>query len=470
MISSNSKTPVRNAFDPNSTAHRNSRAPISSASRVAPLLCLHPQLSSVFQSSSNSSFRPRGTGSRERWNRSPHAGNVGANASLPGSSSTPIRIPDPTRFSGLAAAETEDIEEAASDGGNDGGGGVMRISNDDGPQDFDDADWPAAGGDHSNVGSWQQQHQARDMDTRRPDWHVGSDGRPTAPEQPRYFSADEGPHNRRARGSPDDSSRDMGNMKTRDGSGTMNAVISGDVYRGERSERMEIVGDDLQSKAAGENRDRTTIQLGQQPSGGIGRLQAQQQLQEGRDEQQALRAADQAHPAKAPIAPPVPDTASPGQKQQQHDPQKSHARPLSPPPRTPVRPRSFSSSGFSRGPPHTATSTPAASGGSMKGKGSWRPSFGSGDSGGGDGGMPAPWGAAAAFSTPSRSGAASSEATQSMGSWFGTTGSASARRRKGGGAGSGPMGKLLQKVRRVGFVTFARIRVPDEIFPRNGSW
>lgn len=113
-------------------------------------------------------------------------------------------------------------------------------------------------------------------------------------------------------------------------------------------------------------------------------------------------------------------------------------------PQTPLRPGTFCSSmaryepPSAQGDPIVSAVIPSASVG--KAKGHWRPSFG-----GGEGcaskspGMSAHW---MTFSTPMRMGAlgASVPAGSAMAL------SMSARRRKGGGAGSGALGKLLQKV------------------------
>ncbi|CAN0132391.1 unnamed protein product, partial [Hapterophycus canaliculatus] len=82
----------------------------------------------------------------------------------------------------------------------------------------------------------------------------------------------------------------------------------------------------------------------------------------------------------------------------------------------------------------------------------WRPSFGSGRGGGQSptGAMHAPW---AAFSTPSRDrdwdrdGGGPSVPPSASSAMGGSLGSASARRRRGSGAGNGPLGRLLQQVR-----------------------
>lgn len=114
-----------------------------------------------------------------------------------------------------------------------------------------------------------------------------------------------------------------------------------------------------------------------------------------------------------------------------------------PPPHTPVRPRTFSASTFSRGPPSSAVATSG-------GRGKWRPSFGGGGGGGSGadgtvtgrspGAMHAPW---AAFSTPLRTGGVGEMPPSGAGL---TMGSTSMRRRRGGGAGTGPLGRLLQQV------------------------
>ena len=136
------------------------------------------------------------------------------------------------------------------------------------------------------------------------------------------------------------------------------------------------------------------------------------------------------------------------QQQQQHQQQKRTQQPESedpgPPPRTPVRPRTISSSSFERQTPHA----PSATSSSAR-PGDWRPSFGSGGEGKvgrSPGTMQAPW---AAFSTPLRDGGAGWVPP----SGSSATGSASVRRKRGGGAGNGPLGRLLQQVRlRVGSV------------------
>eukprot|EP00904_Undaria_pinnatifida_P000872 jgi/Undpi1/10786/HiC_scaffold_29.g13234.m1 len=130
------------------------------------------------------------------------------------------------------------------------------------------------------------------------------------------------------------------------------------------------------------------------------------------------------------------------QQQQQHQQQKRAQQPESedpgPPPRTPVRPRTISSSSFERQTPHA----PSATSSSAR-PGDWRPSFGSGGEGKvgrSPGTMQAPW---AAFSTPLRDGGAGWVPP----SGSSATGSASVRRKRGGGAGNGPLGRLLQQVR-----------------------
>lgn len=133
----------------------------------------------------------------------------------------------------------------------------------------------------------------------------------------------------------------------------------------------------------------------------------------------------------------------PQQGKQPLPPQEEPNKDPSPPPRTPVRPprAMFSASSFGRGvgaPSSSSTAAASATGGK------WRPSFGGG--GGGRqspaGAMHAPW---AAFSTPSRD-RDGAVMTPSGSTGAGTMGSASARRRRGGGAGNGPLGRLLQQV------------------------
>ena len=124
-------------------------------------------------------------------------------------------------------------------------------------------------------------------------------------------------------------------------------------------------------------------------------------------------------------------------QQQQQQQQQGAFKDPSPPPRTPVssRPRgsTFTPSSFKRGPSFSAS----ASGG--HGQGKWRPSFG----GGGDdnaarspGSMHAP---GAVFCTPARF------SGEAPGSWSGSA--SGSTRRRGGGAGNGYLGKLLQQVR-----------------------
>lgn len=129
---------------------------------------------------------------------------------------------------------------------------------------------------------------------------------------------------------------------------------------------------------------------------------------------------------------------------QQHQGQGDATDDQIPPPRTPVRPQTvFSATSLGRGlsfvsSASAAASTPARTG---KGKGKWRPSFGSGSVGGAKAGrspgmMQKPW---AVFSTPLRGGGA--DDLPVLGSM--TT---SAKRKRGGGAGNGPLGRLLQQV------------------------
>eukprot|EP00752_Nemacystus_decipiens_P005489 g4969.t1 len=136
----------------------------------------------------------------------------------------------------------------------------------------------------------------------------------------------------------------------------------------------------------------------------------------------------------------------PRQRQQQYPPQNEPSKERSPPPRTPVRPprASFSASSLGRGGGGASSSTAAAASATAGGK--WRPSFGSS----GGGGRSSPAGAMhaprTAFSTPSRDqDGAVMPLSGSMGA--GTMGSASSRRRRGSGAGNGPLGRLLQQVR-----------------------
>lgn len=140
------------------------------------------------------------------------------------------------------------------------------------------------------------------------------------------------------------------------------------------------------------------------------------------------------------------------QQPKQGQPQNEQSKEPSPPPRTPVRPPGtmFSASSFGRGRPPCSSSSAAAAAAAAAASstgGKWRPSFGSGGGGRGGGQSPAgamhaPW---AAFSTPSRDrDGAAMPPSGSMGT--GTIGSASARRRRGSGAGNGPLGRLLQQV------------------------
>ena len=131
------------------------------------------------------------------------------------------------------------------------------------------------------------------------------------------------------------------------------------------------------------------------------------------------------------------------QHQQQRRGQQNESNdPTGPPPRTPVRPpRAASTSTFGRQTPH-APSAPAAAASSLARHGEWRPSFGSGGEGKvgrSPGTMQAPW---AAFSTPLREGGPGWVPP----SGSSATGSASVRRKRGGGAGNGPLGRLLQQV------------------------
>lgn len=149
----------------------------------------------------------------------------------------------------------------------------------------------------------------------------------------------------------------------------------------------------------------------------------------------------------------APETPRNERKGQQPPPQQQHQQqrrgqqnesddPTGPPPRTPVRPpRAASTSAFGRQTPH-APSAPAAAALSLARHGQWRPSFGSGGEGKvgrSPGNMQAPW---AAFSTPLREGGPGWVPP----SGCSATGSASVRRKRGGGAGNGPLGRLLQQV------------------------
>lgn len=122
------------------------------------------------------------------------------------------------------------------------------------------------------------------------------------------------------------------------------------------------------------------------------------------------------------------------QLQQPQDGAHNESNPLL---RTPVRRRPSG-----RGPPSSASTADVPSSGDH---GKWRPSFGSaGDRGApwtgtgrSPGTMNAPW---AAFSTPLKG------VMPQSGSGVGS--SVSTRRKRGGGAGNGPLGKLLQQVPR----------------------
>lgn len=353
---------------------------------------------------------------------------------------------------GGVAAESEEVEEVASDDDEDVGrfGGIDR----EGPQNdvtncltdtaSGQSDWSSAGNDHFNRKHQQRHTQRHRVEVEHRGQQIGSDARLVVQDR-EVGSSQEGSGQHGHIRNPLCSSQGMGRLPERDERSPTGTALDEDYPRGERG-RVESGEGTPESRVARDKQDSTVVQHNQQQLD-LNKQQRHRVLKRGEDGNQVSPASDlmvdQTKPA-AMSAPPPQDIISPG-GQDQDQQYQAHCRPPSPPPRTPVRPRTLASSMFSRGPPYTASSTPATSGGNRKGKGNWRPSFGSGDGGG----MPAPWGAAGAFSTPSRVGANVGEAVPSagFGLGLGATGSATARRRKGGGVGNGPIGRLLQKVR-----------------------